>query len=103
MHVVTFIFVCIEIVIFFYLAIYKLARPDDKNTSLNIILIFLLITYNITGGLLPDPNLPGSYFIQEVIAYSTGFIVLAIFLSMCIKHLAWRKCDFMLTRVFIYA
>ena len=66
MHVVTFIFVCIEIVIFFYLAIYKLARPDDKIASLNIILISLLVTYNITGGLLPDPNLPGSYFLQEV-------------------------------------
>ena len=75
MHVVTFIFVCIEIVIFFYLAIYKLARPDDKTATLNIILIFLLLVYNITGGLLPDPNLPGSYFSQEVIAYSTGFIV----------------------------
>lgn len=75
MHVVTFLFVCIEIVILFYLVIYKLARPDDKTALLNIILIFLLITYNVTGGLLPDSNLPGTYFVQEVIAYSTGFIV----------------------------
>ncbi|MES1221429.1 MAG: LuxR family transcriptional regulator, partial [Bacteroidota bacterium] len=41
---------------------------------LNIILISLLITYNITGGLLPDPMLPGSFFVQECIAYGTGFI-----------------------------
>jgi DNA-binding CsgD family transcriptional regulator len=74
MHIVTFLFVCIEIVIFFYLLIYRLARPDDKTAYLNIILIFLLITYNITGGLLPDSNLPGSVFIQTSIAYATGFI-----------------------------
>ena len=60
MHIATFIFVCIEIVIFFYLVIYRLARPDDKKAHLNIILIALLIAYNVTGGLLPDPNLPGS-------------------------------------------
>lgn len=74
MHIVTFIFVSIEIVILFYLIIYRLARPDDKTAYLNIILIFLLITYNITGGLLPDTKLPGSFFIQMSIAYATGFI-----------------------------
>ncbi|MCO5238929.1 MAG: ATP-binding protein [Chitinophagaceae bacterium] len=74
MHIVTFIFVSIEMAIFFYLAIFRLARPDDKTTTLNLILIFLLLIYNITGGLLPDPNLPGSYFMQEGIAYATGFI-----------------------------
>jgi signal transduction histidine kinase/DNA-binding NarL/FixJ family response regulator len=79
MHIITFIFVCIEIVIFFYLVIYKLSRPDDKIALLNIVLIFLLITYNVTGGLLPDPNLPGSIFIQEVIAYGTGFITPCFF------------------------
>ncbi len=74
MHIVTFIFVSIEIVIFFYLVIYKLARPDDKTASLNIFLISFLIIYNVTGGLLPDPNLPGSQFLQLAIAYFTGFI-----------------------------
>jgi len=74
MHIVTFIFVCIEIVIFFYLIIFRLARPDDQTVFLNIALIFLLLIYNITGGLLPDPKLPGSFFWQEVIAYATGFI-----------------------------
>lgn len=74
MHIVTFIFVSIEIVIFFYLLIYRIARPDDKTAYLNIVLIFLLIIYNITGGLLPDANMPGSFFIQESLAYATGFI-----------------------------
>ena len=79
MHIITFIFVSIELVIFFYLVIYKLARPDDPTATLNIILIALLIIYNVTGGLLPDPNLPGSVFIQETIAYGTGFITPCFF------------------------
>lgn len=74
MEVVTFGFVCMETVILFYLFIYRLARPDDKISLLNIVLISLLIIYNLTGGLLPDPRLPGSYFIQNCIAYATGFI-----------------------------
>ena len=74
MHFVTFSFVCIEVVVLFYLLIYRLARPDDKRTYLNIILIGLLILYNVTGGLLPDSNLPGSFFLQNAIAYGTGFI-----------------------------
>jgi signal transduction histidine kinase/DNA-binding NarL/FixJ family response regulator len=79
MHIITFIFVSVEIVIFFYLLIYKLAKPDDTTASLNIILIALLIIYNVTGGLLPDPNLPGSVFVQETIAYGTGFITPCFF------------------------
>jgi len=74
MHLLTLGFICIELLILFYLIIVRLARPDDRDTSLNVKLILLLIVYNITGGLLPDPNLPGSYFIQECIAYGTGFI-----------------------------
>lgn len=74
MHLITFLFICIETVVLFYLVIYRLARPDDKNTFLNIILISLLIFYNLTGGLLPDENLPGTYSLQMSIAYATGFI-----------------------------
>lgn len=94
MHIVTFIFVCIELVIFFYLIIYRLARPDDKTAFLNIVLITLLITYNVTGGLLPDPNLPGSIFIQEVIAYGTGFITPCYFPYYVYKAFGLEKMKF---------
>lgn len=94
MHIATFIFVCIEIVIFFYLVIYRLARPDDKITTLNIVLIFLLLTYNITGGLLPDANLPGSFFIQNVIAYATGFITPCYFPYYVYKAFGLNKMKF---------
>lgn len=94
MHTVTFIFVCIEIVILFYLLIYRLARPDDKVTHLNIVLIFLLLTYNVTGGLLPDPKLPGSYFIQMAVAYATGFITPCYFPYYIYKAFGLDKMKF---------
>lgn len=74
MHLITFLFICVETVILFYLLIYRLARPDDKNTWLNVILIVVLLFYNLTGGLLPDSNLPGNYYVQMSIAYFTGFM-----------------------------
>ncbi len=94
MHLVTFGFVCIEIVILFYLVIYRLARPDDKTLYLNIFLIILLIIYNVTGGLLPDPNLPGSYFVQESIAYGTGFITPCYFPYFVYKGFDLEKMRF---------
>lgn len=94
MHVITFIFICIELVIFFFLIIYCLARPKDKIAALNSILIFLLITYNITGGLLPDPKLPGSFFIQEAIAYATGFIVPCFFPYYVYRAFKLTKMEF---------
>lgn len=94
MHIVTFLFVCIEVVILFYLVIYRLARPDDKTSFLDIILISLLLLYNITGGLLPDPKLPGSFFIQESIAYGTGFITPCYFPYYVYKGFDLEKMKF---------
>lgn len=94
MHIATFIFVCIEIVILFYLVIYRLARPDDKKAYLNIILIFLLIIYNVTGGLLPDETLPGSFFVQISIAYATGFITPCYFPYYVHKSFGLEKMRF---------
>ncbi len=94
MHIVTFIFVSIEIVIFFYLLIYRIARTDDKTAYLNIVLIFLLIIYNITGGLLPDANMPGSFFNQESLAYATGFITPCYFPYYVYKGFSLEKMKF---------
>jgi signal transduction histidine kinase/DNA-binding NarL/FixJ family response regulator len=74
MHLITFLLTCAEMVILLYLLIYRLARPDDKTARLNLMLIFLLLLYNVTGGLLPDEHLPGSVFLQTSLAYATGFI-----------------------------
>ncbi|WP_431217157.1 ATP-binding protein [Puia sp. P3] len=83
-----------ETVIFFCLLIYKFARPDDKTAVLDLWLIFLLLVYNISGGLLPDPNLPGSVFIQEIIAYGTGFITPSYFPYYVYKGFGLKKMRF---------
>jgi DNA-binding CsgD family transcriptional regulator len=102
MHYVTFGFVCIEIIILFYLLIHRLARPDDKTTYLNIFLIILLIIYNVTGGLLPDPNLPGSYIVQESIAYGTGFITPCYFPYFIYKGFGLEKMKFHANRGVVF-
>jgi DNA-binding CsgD family transcriptional regulator len=94
MHFVTFGFICAEIVILFYLLIHWLARRDDKASYLNIILIILLLLYNVTGGLLPDPKMPGSFFVQECIAYGTGFIAPCYFPYFVYKGFGLEKMRF---------
>jgi hypothetical protein len=93
MHWVTFGFVCVELVILFYLLVHRFARPDDKTIGLDIVLIALLLAYNITGGLLPDPDLPGSFFVQECIAYATGFITPAYFPYYVYKAFGLEKME----------
>lgn len=94
MHIITFLFICIETVILLYLVIYRMARPDDKSTFLNIILILLLILYNVTGGFLPDPNIPGSYYVQLSIAYATGFITPCYFPYYVFNAFSLKKMKF---------
>lgn len=79
MQLVTFILVNLEILFIFYLIIHKLERLSDKTSFPTIVLIFLLITFNINNCLLPDTNLPGTLFFQQVIVYSNGFIIVSYF------------------------
>ena len=102
MHILTLGFVCIETVIFFHLILLRLARPKDEDTLLNCILIGLLIIYNITGGLLPDPKLPGSFFIQNYIAYATGFITPCYFPYYVYKVFGLEKMKFHANRGVYY-
>jgi len=75
MHLVTFIFLLLEVLMFFYQFIHYLQRPQDRGRMLYLVLLFLLITYNITGGLFPHPNIPISIITQNIIAYGSGFLM----------------------------
>src|SRR5690606_23192219 len=79
MHLVTFIFVLLEVLLFFYQFIHYLQRPQDKGRMWYLVLLFLLIVYNITGGLFPDPNLPIPIVTQNIIAYGSGFLMASYF------------------------
>nr|WP_245928002.1 helix-turn-helix transcriptional regulator [Mucilaginibacter oryzae] len=58
---------------------YYLFRPEDKNRLLYLVLLVLLLLYNITGGLFPDPNLRLSIQLQEMTAYGSGFLMASYF------------------------
>lgn len=79
MHLVTFIFLLVEVFLFFYQFIYYLQRPQDKGRMWYLILLFLLIVYNITGGLFPDADLSIPIVTQNIIAYGSGFLMGAYF------------------------
>jgi DNA-binding CsgD family transcriptional regulator len=44
-----------------------------------LILLFLMLFYNITGGLFPDPQINIPVFIQEMTAYGSGFLMASFF------------------------
>jgi DNA-binding CsgD family transcriptional regulator/cbb3-type cytochrome oxidase subunit 3 len=79
MHVVTFVFVLLETVMFFYQLLYYLFRPQDKSRMWYLVLLALLIIYNVTGGLFPDPKLGLSIVTQNIIAYGSGFLMASFF------------------------
>lgn len=79
MLLITFIFVVLEIAMFFYQFIYYLSRPQDKSRLYYLILLTLLIIYNITGGLFPDPEINLSIVAQNSLAYGSGFLMASYF------------------------
>lgn len=94
MTITTFVFVCIEFIFLILMFVFRTERPVNDNQTRNIILISLLIIYNITGGLLPDPNLPGSVKLQNIIAYGTGFITPCYFPYYVYKCFGLEKLKF---------
>lgn len=75
MLLITFIFVVLESVMFFYQLIHYLSRPQEKQRLYYLILLVLLIIYNIVGGLFPDPDIPIPIIAQNNIAYGCGFLM----------------------------
>src|SRR5690606_32692168 len=59
--------------------IYYLFRPQDKQRFWFLILLLLLIFYNVTGGLFPDPKYDMSIRLQNIIAYGSGFLMASYF------------------------
>lgn len=76
MHLITQVFLLLELMMFTYQAWYYFSWPKDKNRLWYLILLALLIIYNLTGGLFPDPKISWiSIRLQNIIAYGSGFFV----------------------------
>lgn len=78
-HIVTFIFILLEICMLIFQLAYYSFRPQDKNRIRYLILLFLMLFYNITGGLFPDPGINISIPIQIMTAYGSGFLMASYF------------------------
>ncbi|MCL4637666.1 MAG: helix-turn-helix transcriptional regulator [Olivibacter sp.] len=79
MHLLTFVFTVAEIIFMSFQFSYMLLKPWDKHRVHFVILLSLLIVYNITGGLFPDPSIPIDIKIQNVLAYATGTLMASYF------------------------
>jgi len=79
MHIVTFVFIVLEFCMFLFQLTYYLFRPQDKNRLWYLLLLFLMLVYNITGGLFPDQKIHIPISIQEMTAYGSGFLMASYF------------------------
>ena len=79
MHILTLVFVLLEIAMFLYQIVYYFSRPQDKSWLWYLVLFSLLIIYNITSGLAPDPHVNIPIVTQNIISYGSGFLIAAYF------------------------
>ncbi|RKR84290.1 regulatory LuxR family protein [Mucilaginibacter gracilis] len=77
-HIVTFLFIIAEGMMFFIESVIYAIWPD-KRRGWYLVLLGLLLLYNVTGGLFPDPKINISISLQEMIAYGTGFLMASYF------------------------
>ncbi|XHR95547.1 hypothetical protein ACFJIV_02240 [Mucilaginibacter sp. UC70_90] len=78
-HIVTFLFILLETGMFIFQFFYYLFRPKDMQRKLYLILLGLMLFYNITGGLFPDPKINIPISLQMMVAYGSGFLMAAYF------------------------
>lgn len=79
MHLVTFVFLVLELMMLTAQVFYYYSRPQDKRRLWFLILLALLVFYNLTGGLFPDPALGFSVVVQNILAYGSGFLMASYF------------------------
>lgn len=78
-HIVTFVFILLETCMAIFQLAYYSMRPRDKNRIWYLILLFLMLVYNIAGGLFPDPAIGIPVPVQEMAAYGSGFLMASFF------------------------
>ncbi len=92
MHLVTLVITIIECFFLFYQVIHYLSWPQDRSRFWYLILLVLLIFYNVSGGLFPDPDIGWIPLIwQNVVAYGGGFMMGSYFPFFFYRGFGLRK------------
>ncbi|RYY71639.1 MAG: LuxR family transcriptional regulator [Chitinophagaceae bacterium] len=94
-HIVTFIFIVLEFCMFIFQLARYWYRPQDMHRGWYLLLLFLMLVYNITGGLFPDSKINLPIGTQMIIAYGSGFIMASYFpfyfyKALELKSLRWH-------------
>jgi len=79
MYVVTLVFIVLEIIMFSSQLVLYLQKPTERKRKYYLVLLFLLIIYNVAGGLFPDDHIPLSIPLQNILAYGAGFLMACYF------------------------
>lgn len=96
LHVVTFLFIILEIVMLIIQGIFYLQKPEEQSRKYYLILLALLIVKNIAMGLFPDPKITFIPMIaQYTLTYGAGFVMASYFpyyfyRAYDIKQLKWH-------------
>ena len=86
-HLITFIFICFEIIVLFFQFPFYLSRAQDKSRFRFLILIIAFIFYNICSGFLPDKRIQINLFIQNIVAFGSGIILATYYFFYLVKEL----------------
>ncbi|ETZ19182.1 helix-turn-helix transcriptional regulator [Pedobacter sp. V48] len=80
MHLLTLLILTLELMMLPFVLWYYYTWPKDKTRLWYFVLLALLIFYNLTGGLFPDPDIELIPLqVQNIIAYGTGFLMASYF------------------------
>ncbi len=94
LHIITFIFLGIEMLFLLALMVYCLSRPKDKTRIRFFMLTLFFIFYNLASGLLPDDLYPIPILAQNILAYGTGIGLASYYFYYLVKELNIRKDKF---------
>ena len=86
--------IIIEGVAFLFQFFYFLERPSDSNRKYYLILLLILISYNVSGGLIPNDNWEISMELQRTIGHATAigmsmYFVFYIYRVFKLEHMRW--------------
>lgn len=86
-HWTTFFYLLIDSFILIFALIKSL---NNRNTDINryLLLAFLFVLYNLTGGFLPYDNFPGPFILQYIITYGV-----AIFMGVYLFYYIYKEYD----------